>query len=170
MLLFFVLFSCTIDNRMLMGGKIRMQIFVRDKKFYATLVAFALPIALQQLITVGVNMADNIMLGQLGEAPMSGATLANNFITIFQIMCMGLGMGASVLVSRFFGMKEKQNMKKSVNIMFRLLIVSLPRVLCEEAEIPNSSWLQILSFCGFAAYHLELSPDLYLSGRDSMYI
>ena len=47
------------------------------------LVAFALPIALQQLITVGVNMADNIMLGQLGEAPMSGATLANNFITIF---------------------------------------------------------------------------------------
>jgi hypothetical protein len=83
---------------------------------------------------------------------------------------MGLGMGASVLVSRFFGMKEKQNMKKSVNIMFRLLIVSLPRVRCEEAEIPNSSWLQILSFCGFAAYHLELSPDLYLSGRDSMYI
>ena len=87
------------------------------------LVAFALPIALQQLITVGVNMADNIMLGQLGEAPMSGATLANNFITIFQIMCMGLGMGASVLVSRFFGMKDQLSMKKSVVIMFRLLFV-----------------------------------------------
>lgn len=100
-----------------------MRIFVRDKKFYTTLVAFALPIALQQLITVGVNMADNIMLGQLGEAPMSGATLANNFITIFQIMCMGLGMGASVLVSRFFGMKDTLSMKKSVNIMFRILLV-----------------------------------------------
>lgn len=100
-----------------------MRIFVRDKKFYTTLVAFALPIALQQLITVGVNMADNIMLGQLGEAPMSGATLANNFITIFQIMCMGLGMGASVLVSRFFGMRDKLSMKKSVNIMFRILLV-----------------------------------------------
>ena len=100
-----------------------MKIFVRDKKFYKTLVAFALPIALQQLITVGVNMADNIMLGQLGEAPMSGATLANNFITIFQIMCMGLGMGASVLVSRFFGMKDQLSMKKSVVIMFRLLFI-----------------------------------------------
>ena len=100
-----------------------MRIFVRDKKFYTTLVAFAFPIALQQLITVGVNMADNIMLGQLGEAPMSGATLANNFITIFQIMCMGLGMGASVLVSRFFGMKDTLSMKKSVNIMFRILLV-----------------------------------------------
>ena len=68
-------------------------------------------------------MADNIMLGQLGEAPMSGATLANNFITIFQIMCMGLGMGASVLVSRFFGMKDQLSMKKSVVIMFRLLFI-----------------------------------------------
>jgi putative MATE family efflux protein len=87
------------------------------------LAAFALPIAAQQLITVGVNMADNIMLGQLGEAPMSCATLANNFITIFQIMCMGLGMGASVLVSRFFGMKDQVSMKKSVNIMFRLLFI-----------------------------------------------
>ena len=100
-----------------------MRIFVKDKEFYKTLVAFALPIALQQLITVGVNMADNIMLGQLGEAPMSGATLANNFITIFQIMCMGLGMGASVLVSRFFGMKDQLSMKKSVVIMFRLLFI-----------------------------------------------
>lgn len=44
-----------------------MQLFVRDKKFYATLAAFALPIAAQSLITVGVNMADNIMLGQLGR-------------------------------------------------------------------------------------------------------
>ena len=100
-----------------------MKVFVRDKEFYKTLVAYALPIALQQLITVGVNMADNIMLGQLGEAPMSGATLANNFITIFQIMCMGLGMGASVLVSRFFGMKDQLGMKRSVNIMYRLLFV-----------------------------------------------
>ncbi|WP_026497814.1 MATE family efflux transporter [Butyrivibrio sp. WCD2001] len=101
-----------------------MKLFVRDKLFYRMLVSFALPIALQQLITVGVNMADNMMLGQLGEAPMSGATLANNFITIFQIMCMGLGMGASVLVSRFFGMNDRLSMKKSVNIMFRMLFIT----------------------------------------------
>ena len=98
-----------------------MQIFVKDKQFYKLLISLALPIALQQLVTVGVNMADNIMLGQLGEDPMSGATLANNFISIFQIMCMGLGMGASVLVSRFFGMEDGVGMKKAVCIMFRLL-------------------------------------------------
>jgi putative MATE family efflux protein len=113
------------------------RIFVRDRQFYSTLVAFALPIALQQLITVGVNMADNIMLGQLGEAPMSGATLANNFISIFQIMCMGLGMGASVLVSRFFGMKDTLRMKKSVNIMFRLQFIVATCFVLATAFLPE---------------------------------
>lgn len=100
-----------------------MTLFVREKKFYKTLFVFACPIVAQQLITVGVNMADNIMLGQLGEIPMSAATLANNFIMIFQIMCMGLGMGASVLTSRFFGSNDLIQAKKATNIMFRLLFV-----------------------------------------------
>lgn len=99
-----------------------MQIFVKDKNFYRMLAGIALPIAAQQLITVGVNMADNIMLGQLGEAPMSGATLANNFISMFQICCMGLGMGASVLTSRFWGMQDIRSLKKAINIMYRLTI------------------------------------------------
>lgn len=99
-----------------------MRIFVRDKNFYKMLAAIAVPIAAQQMITVGVNMADNIMLGQLGEAPMSGATLANNFISIFQICCMGLGMGASVLTSRFWGMQDIKSLKKAINIMYRLTI------------------------------------------------
>ncbi len=103
-----------------------MQIFVRDKSFYKKVAALALPIAAQQLITVGVNMADNVMLGQLGETAMSGATLANNFISLFQVMCMGFGMGASVLTSRFYGMGELTSVKKAINIMFRLeLIVAL---------------------------------------------
>ncbi len=145
-----------------------MKIFVRDKKFYTTLVAFALPIALQQLITVGVNMADNIMLGQLGEAPMSGATLANNFITIFQIMCMGLGMGASVLVSRFFGMRDQFSMKKSVNIMFRILLAvatvfsavtaiapeAIMRLFTSEAEVIRQG----------TGYLLISIPCYYLNG------
>mgnify|MGYP003307556937 CR=1 FL=1 len=88
-----------------------MKLFVKDKDFYRSLVVFALPIAAQQLISVGVNMADNVMLGQLGEIAMSGVSQANNFIMIYQIMCMGLGMGASVLTSRFFGSKDYNNLK-----------------------------------------------------------
>ena len=47
-----------------------MQIFVRDRSFYKKLITIALPISLQSLITIGVNMMDNIMLGRLGEVAM----------------------------------------------------------------------------------------------------
>ncbi|MBR3643551.1 MAG: MATE family efflux transporter, partial [Parasporobacterium sp.] len=52
----------------------------------------------------------------------SAVSLANTFINIYHILCMGLSMGASVLVSRFYGMKNQQDMQKSVSIMFRLTI------------------------------------------------
>lgn len=96
-----------------------MKLFVRDRNFYRTLLILAVPIALQSLITVGVNMMDNIMLGSLGEVKMSGVTLANNFISIYQICCMGFGMGASVMTSRYWGMKNLESLKKTVTIMFR---------------------------------------------------
>lgn len=114
-----------------------MQLFVRDKSFYRLLVALALPVAAQQLITVGVNMMDNIMLGRLGEVQMSGASLANQFIMLFQCACMGIGMGASVLVSRFWGMKAQQSLQKSVKIML-LLTVAVALLFCAvTAAVPG---------------------------------
>ena len=76
--------------------------------------AIALPISLQSLITIGVNMMDTIMLGNLGDTAISASALANQFINIFHICCMGMGMGASVLTSRFWGMQDKASLRKAV--------------------------------------------------------
>lgn len=77
-----------------------------DRGFYRNVFTLALPIAAQSLITIGVNMLDTIMVGALSETALSATSLANSFISIYQIFCMGLGMGASVLVSRYYGMKR----------------------------------------------------------------
>ena len=80
------------------------------------MATIAIPITLQSLITIGVNMTDTMMVGALGEVPLSGAALANQFIMVFQICCMGIGMGASVLTSRFWGMKNHAALKKSITL------------------------------------------------------
>lgn len=98
------------------------KLYVNDKKFYKTVIGITVPIALQGLITTGVNMMDNIMVGKVGETQLSAVALANQFISIFHIFCMGIGMGASVLVSRYFGMKDKESLKKTVAIMLRLCL------------------------------------------------
>ena len=95
----------------------------KDRGFYKTVAKIAIPIALQGLITTGVNMMDTIMVGAVGETELSAVSLANQFITIFHIFCMGIGMGASVLVSRYYGMNDKASLKKTVSIMIRLCLV-----------------------------------------------
>ena len=99
------------------------NLYVREKGFYKRVALIALPIALQGLITSGVNMMDTIMVGAVGETQLSAVSLANQFITIFHIFCMGIGMGASVLVARYYGMQDKSSLKKTVSIMLRLCLL-----------------------------------------------
>lgn len=105
-----------------MGDRMLNKLIAKDKSFYKTVAMVAVPIAAQSLITVGVNMMDTIMVGRVGETALSAVSLANTFINIYHILCMGLSMGASVLVARYFGMKNQLDMKKSVAIMLRLTI------------------------------------------------
>ena len=88
--------------------KTMKKLFSGDRVFYGRVLTLALPIALQSLITIGVNMLDTIMVGTLGEVELSATSLANQFINIYHIFCMGLGMGASVMVSRYWGMRESE--------------------------------------------------------------
>ena len=104
------------------------KLIVSDRAFYHKVLFLATPIALQSLITIGVNMLDNLKIGSLGEIKLSTVSLANQFISIYHILCMGIGMGASVLVSRYWGMKEReaeratQALKKTLCIMIRLAV------------------------------------------------
>lgn len=100
-----------------------MQLFVRDKQFYKTTVKIAVPIVLQSMITMGVNMMDTFMVGKLGEIPLSGSSLANEFINLFHILCMGMGYGAAVLTSQYWGAKDIPAFKKVTTIMLRICMV-----------------------------------------------
>ena len=91
-----------------------MKLFKKDPIFYGKVFTIAIPIALQSLISIGVNMLDTIMVGSLGDHALSATSLANSFISIYHIFCMGLGMGASVLVSRYWGMKNSDSADNSI--------------------------------------------------------
>lgn len=105
------------------------KLLVNDKTFYKKVLTLATPIALQSMIAIGVNMLDTIMVGSLGEAELSATSLANSFISIYHIFCMGIGMGASVLISRYWGMKSSEperasiSLKKTICIMLRIALI-----------------------------------------------
>ena len=117
-----------------------------ETSFYKNVFTLALPIALQSLITVGVNMLDTIMVGSLPGNALFSTNLANSFISIYQILCMGLGMGASVLVSRYYGMKENGDepekaehaLRQTVCLMLRLTLFLAALFALATAFIPGT--------------------------------
>lgn len=86
------------------------------------LIGLAFPIVCQNIITIGVNITDTLMLGALGETQLSASSLATQFVNMFQTFVMGTSMGASVLVARYWGMGEKQSLKMTITIMFRIIL------------------------------------------------
>lgn len=98
------------------------KLLCREKKFYKVVAAMMIPIAFQNMITIGVNITDTMMLGALGETQLSASSLAGQYINIFQIFCMGTSMGASVLASRYWGMKEMKSLHITITIMIRIIL------------------------------------------------
>lgn len=100
-----------------------MKYLETNPEFYKKAAAIAVPITLQNLITIGINMMDTIMLGSLGETALSASSLANQFINLFHICCMGIGMGAAVLTARYWGKKDMYSLKMAITIAIRFCLV-----------------------------------------------
>lgn len=93
--------------------------YLGNRALYAETLRLALPISAQSLVAVGMNMADTVMLAKLGDAQISAASMAGQYVTLFLVCAMGLGMGASVLTNRYWGMGEHRGMKQAITVMLR---------------------------------------------------
>ena len=70
------------------------------KQFYRSVFALVVPLAIQNLINVGVTASDVIMLGKVGEKVLSGASLAGQIQFIMTLIFMGITSGATVLTAQ----------------------------------------------------------------------
>lgn len=90
------------------------KLFQREKGFYRRLLALALPILFQNLITNSLGLVDTFMVGTMGQLPLAGVTLANIPVFVVQLMMFGIQSGSSVLISQYRG---KGDMKAINRIM-----------------------------------------------------
>ena len=96
---------------------------LKNREFYTKTAHIMALVVLQQLITIGINFLDNIMVGGFGEIQISAVAFGNQFYSFFQFICMGLGSGAIVMSSQFWGRKEFDSMRVVAAIALRLTFV-----------------------------------------------
>lgn len=92
--------------------------------FYRTVFALVLPMAVQNLINVGVSAADVVMLGRVGETALSASSLAGQIYFIMTLIFFGLTSGAAVLTAQYWGKRDIVTIEKvlGVSISFALVV------------------------------------------------
>ena len=96
---------------------------LKNPIFYKKTIHILIPVLLQQLISVGINFMDNVMIGSFGEVQIAAVSLANQFYNIFQFVCMGLGSGSIVLSSQYWGAKERDQLRYVAALAMRFTLV-----------------------------------------------
>ncbi|MEA4911817.1 MAG: MATE family efflux transporter [Oscillospiraceae bacterium] len=97
---------------------------IKDKTFYRSLLAIAVPIALQNIIGFGVQMLDTIMVGSLGDTALSAASLANQPFFVFMIFSFGLASGGSVLIAQYWGRGNTDVVRRVMGISMRCVALA----------------------------------------------
>ena len=93
--------------------------YIGDRVFYKKVIMVALPIIIQNGITQLVSLLDNVMVGAVGQIPMSGVAIANQLMFVFNICVFGATSGAGIFTAQFHGNRDHEGVRNTFR--FKLL-------------------------------------------------
>ena len=147
--------------------------YLIQKKPLNALLIFALPMMIGNLFQQTYTMADSCVVGRLvGEDALAAVGASYALTNIFICIAVGGGVGASVIVSRYFGAKEYARMKLAVCTAF-LSFLAVSVCLAVFGSLLGRQIMQALNTPGdvldmaaeyLAIYFLGL-PFLFKIGR-----
>ena len=92
-------------------GRSLKRLLIGDRAFYAMVLAIVVPIIIQNAITNFVNLLDNIMVGQVGTEQMSGVSIANQLMFVFNLCVFGGISGAGIFSAQFSGAGNQEGVR-----------------------------------------------------------
>lgn len=103
-------------------GRFRAR-FIGDRKFYQTVLALIIPIIIQNTVSNVVNLLDNVMVGILGTAHMSGVAITNQLMFVFNLAIFGCISGASIYGAQFAGAKNWDGFRQTLRVKLLLALL-----------------------------------------------
>lgn len=94
--------------------------YIGDKAFYRMTLGIAVPIMIQNGISNFVSMLDNIMVGNVSTEQMTGVSIVNQLIFVFNLMIFGAVSGAGIFGAQFHGSGDTRGVRDT----FRFKLIS----------------------------------------------
>ena len=88
-----------------------LQKYIGDRAFLRRTMMVAIPIIIQNGITNFVSLLDNIMVGQVGTIPMSGVSIVNGLLFVFNLCVFGASSGAGIFTAQFHGSNDQDGIR-----------------------------------------------------------
>ncbi|MBR2889544.1 MAG: MATE family efflux transporter [Oscillospiraceae bacterium] len=92
--------------------------FIGDRAFYRRVLLVAVPIIIQNGITNFVSLLDNIMVGQVGTLEMSGVSIVNQLLFVFNLCVFGASSGAGIFTAQFHGSQDHNGVRHTFRFKF----------------------------------------------------
>ena len=162
-----------------------MPLFVRDKSFYKSFFSLLIIISLQSLISLGVALVDNIMLGIYDETAMSGAAMANQIQFLLQMIIAGISSGVVVLGAQYWGKNETEPIKNIIGVGMKFAMLAgliffaaayfFPehtlRLLTNEQAVIDEGvkYIKIMSVTCIVFFHIKYTGDVFAQCGDGVY-
>ena len=94
--------------------------YIGDRAFYRHVLGVAVPIIIQNGISNFVSLLDNIMVGQVGTVPMSGVSIVNGLLFVFNLCVFGASSGAGIFTAQFHGSGDQEGVRHTFR--FKVLV------------------------------------------------
>ncbi|MDO4305494.1 MAG: MATE family efflux transporter [Eubacteriales bacterium] len=134
------------------------------------LLFFALPMIIGNLFQQFYNMADSIIVGNLvGEDALAAVGASYSFTTVFIMVAIGGGLGASVLTSQYLGAEKYREMKSSV-YTFLITFAAVSVVLAVFGLVANPMILRLLKTPENIMEDAVLYLQIYFLGLPFMFM
>ncbi|WP_438834853.1 MATE family efflux transporter [Streptococcus pluranimalium] len=103
------------------------------------LLGIALPAMAEQFLQMLMGFVDNYLVAQIGLAAVSGVSIANNILAIYQALFIALGAGISSILSRDLAAKKEEQVNQSM--ADALWLTSIISLLLGLVSIVGNVWL-----------------------------
>ena len=108
-----------------------------DKTFFKTMLAIAIPISIQNLISSSLNMIDILMIGRVSENALASVGMANQLFFFIMLISFGICSGAGIFISQYWGKKDIAKIKSTlgfaiiavaiIGLIFSFVAIVLPK-------------------------------------------
>lgn len=99
--------------------------YIGNRAFYRNVFTIAIPIIIQNGITNFVSLLDNIMVGQVGTIPMSGVSIVNGLLFVFNLCIFGASSGAGIFTAQYYGSHNEDGIRYTFRFkIFVCLLIS----------------------------------------------